>query len=92
MVVLTVGFVLGDQGYPYITFESEDDINIGDHFSVRGDNYTFYFKASKLEVLGDKLLVTAREVGKRNGVDLRGAIGGEVKIINDGEMTTAINN
>lgn len=94
MKVLTVELVESNRrervsGGVYIQFESTENVKKDDYFQIKVQNHTFDFKANGIKVIGEKLMITANEVGywaqklDKGGIDLREVIGCEVTPVTD---------
>lgn len=76
-------------GGVYIEFETFDNVKKNDYFRVIVDGHVYDFEASNIKVEGEKLRVTAKEVGywahklDEKGVDLRSVIGCDVVLVTD---------
>jgi hypothetical protein len=94
MKVLTAELVASNKrerisGGVYIEFETTENVKKDDYFKVKVEDFSYDFQANGVKVEGDKLKVTAREVGywaqklDRKGVDLRLVIGSDVIAVTD---------
>jgi hypothetical protein len=94
MKVLTAQLVASNKrerisGGVYVEFETTENVKKDDYFKVKVEGFSYDFKANGVKVEGDKLKVTAREVGywvqklDRKGVDLRLVIGSDVITVTD---------
>jgi hypothetical protein len=68
MKVLTAELVASNRrekisGGVYIEFETTENVKKGDYFKVRVGNDNYDFKATGIKVIGEKLMITAKEVG-----------------------------
>jgi hypothetical protein len=94
MNVLTAELVASNRrerisGGVYIEFQTTENVKKDDYFKVKVDGFNYDFQANVVKVEGDKLKVTAKEVGywaqklDKKGVDLRLVIGSEVTPVVD---------
>ena len=94
MKVLTAELVASNKrerisGGVYIEFETSENVKKYDYFKVKVDGFNYDFQANGIKVDGDKLKITAKEVGywaqklDKKGVDLRLVIGSEVIAVVD---------
>ena len=83
-------------GGVYIEFETTDNVKKDDYFKLKTQDSNYDFQATGIKVEGDKLKITAREVGywaqklDRNGIDLRTLIGCELVAVTDDEEKSKI--
>lgn len=76
-------------GGVYVEFESSENIKKGCYVKVKVDGINYSFEVNGIKVNGEKLKISAKEVGywahtlEQKGIDLRTIIGCEVSIVTD---------
>jgi len=103
MVIRDAKIVSGDKrsrtvsGF-YIGFLSNDPISKGTYLSMNYNGKSHHFKVSDVEILGENLLVSAREVGyyknkfdQDSNFDLRSIIGSHIVLVSDANVIKQIN-
>lgn len=94
MKVLTAELVATNRrervsGGVYIEFETTENVKKDDYFKVRVGDSNYDFQANGIKVIGEKLMITAKEVGywasklDHKGIDLREVIGCDITPVTD---------
>jgi hypothetical protein len=84
-------------GGVYIEFEASENVKREYYFKITVDCSSYDFQVTGIKVEGDKLKITAKEVGywasklDHKGVDLRTVIGSDVVYVTDDNEKKEIN-